>query len=783
MNSRKLSYLAVLCLACSMPLMGRDFYVSPKGSDSNPGTEERPWKTLKKASAEAQAGSKVLISKGIYHETLKPQHSGREGAPILFQAKEGEDVLISGAERVEDWTLHRGKIYKAKFKSDLGKNNQLFFNEKPLQEARWPNDKDGNPMTPDGAKIEGGSTQSIISTKLPRLNGLEGAVVWALADRGWSTWTSTITSYQPEKNRVDFQSYEKSWWVRERHNPKKKKGEFYLVGALSLLDAPGEWYYDEEEELYYLWAPGGADPNEHAVSVKQRMLGIDLSESSWIQITGIDLVGTTVDLTAATHCTLKGMKLHHISHSRGGRTQNKLGEKSGVHVTGHNNTIRDCEIAYSAGNGVTLLGRDNALINNWIHQVDYIGAYCAPVTLGGLRHLISHNTINDTGRDCIKLGGAEHLIQYNDISRPSRICHDTGVVYSGGQDGGNTRIRYNWVYDNPGNPGFYVGIYLDNYMKNYIVNHNVIWNVGNSIRLNKPTSFCMILNNSVDAQINNVWGPWVGPKIQWGSHVINNVTRSGVKMNPEVVVLKNVKGKKLDESFNIKLRKATGHDQGRGVSVAGITQDTPVVGAFHPKSSWKAGHDFKRPPNPIYEPANEPLRNMVSNPAFEYIRYYKEAGLESEDGLVGWEKTHGKLATLENHLGFNFPAAEQRNSIHAYSLLLTGEGDDGVEQTLSGLEPHTPYVFSAYVRHVDKTNVVLSVENGNHVPKAQSKDLTLGKKQKWRLVTVRFKTGSHTEVKVSMVKTGAGSAYIDDTGVVTTIFMDQAFRKANNGEE
>jgi hypothetical protein len=146
---------------------GRDLYVSTKGSDNNPGSKDRPWRTLTKAASEAKAGDRVLISTGIYRETLKHLNSGKNGAPIVFKALPGQKVVISGAEAVRDWTKHSDKIYKAKLKSTLGKNNQVFFDEKPLQEARWPNDEDGDPLTPDGAKIEGGSTETIISSKLP----------------------------------------------------------------------------------------------------------------------------------------------------------------------------------------------------------------------------------------------------------------------------------------------------------------------------------------------------------------------------------------------------------------------------------------------------------------------------------------------------------------------------------------------------------------------------------------------------------------------------------------
>ncbi len=55
-------------------------------SDTNPGTEANPWKTLAKAAATAQSGDTVYVKAGTYYETLRPLYSGTAGAPITFAA-------------------------------------------------------------------------------------------------------------------------------------------------------------------------------------------------------------------------------------------------------------------------------------------------------------------------------------------------------------------------------------------------------------------------------------------------------------------------------------------------------------------------------------------------------------------------------------------------------------------------------------------------------------------------------------------------------------------------
>jgi len=72
------------------------FYVSPNGSDSNPGTEDKPWKTLKKAANTMQAGSTAIFEDGTYLEDniTTFRYSGKEGAPITIKARNKHGAVI-----------------------------------------------------------------------------------------------------------------------------------------------------------------------------------------------------------------------------------------------------------------------------------------------------------------------------------------------------------------------------------------------------------------------------------------------------------------------------------------------------------------------------------------------------------------------------------------------------------------------------------------------------------------------------------------------------------------
>ncbi|MFC1878419.1 right-handed parallel beta-helix repeat-containing protein [Chloroflexota bacterium] len=81
------------------------YYVSPSGSDDNPGTEVEPWLTIQKAADTLEAGETVYIRAGTYHESVQPKNTGVEGAYITYTAYPGEQVTIDGSGvSLDEWS-------------------------------------------------------------------------------------------------------------------------------------------------------------------------------------------------------------------------------------------------------------------------------------------------------------------------------------------------------------------------------------------------------------------------------------------------------------------------------------------------------------------------------------------------------------------------------------------------------------------------------------------------------------------------------------------------------
>ncbi|KYF75479.1 hypothetical protein BE17_33665, partial [Sorangium cellulosum] len=78
---------------------GAQYYVATNGSDSNPGTLDRPFKTISKGVNAANAGDTVYIRGGTYtgwSNGIHPTKSGTQAAWITFRAYPGELPILDG---------------------------------------------------------------------------------------------------------------------------------------------------------------------------------------------------------------------------------------------------------------------------------------------------------------------------------------------------------------------------------------------------------------------------------------------------------------------------------------------------------------------------------------------------------------------------------------------------------------------------------------------------------------------------------------------------------------
>jgi hypothetical protein len=86
------------------PSTGRAFFVSPKGSDRNPGSLARPFRTIQRALDRARPGQRVVVRAGLYEEGLFLGRSGTADAPITLVAYGRKRPVVKPPPRSDDDT-------------------------------------------------------------------------------------------------------------------------------------------------------------------------------------------------------------------------------------------------------------------------------------------------------------------------------------------------------------------------------------------------------------------------------------------------------------------------------------------------------------------------------------------------------------------------------------------------------------------------------------------------------------------------------------------------------
>lgn len=601
---------------------GKIWYVapSPLGSDDNDGlSPETPFATIQKAASVMSAGDVCRIRAGIYRETVRPANSGAEGRPIVFEAFEGEDVVVSGADPLTDWVRRPDGTWRASmpgdfFKSSINQSDQIFVNGRMMILAQWPNSSldVSNPAKASMTKFISKTRDAAanITTAVfederlsPREDGwYVGAEIFVQPNyHGWS-WAFTGRVVEQKGARLTIQS-------RSDHGKDGKpsvyddRSRYRLFNLRKLLDAEGEWFHDREEGFLYLRPPGGIDPNNALVEAKRRDFGFDLTDRSYIVIRGLRFFACTITTdrdsggdcipydargnarypwrskgskARSSHIVIERIKAEYLNHFTdcSGHFFLQWGQSTGIVLSGSDHVLRDSVIRYSAGNGVTLLGERHKVLNNVITDVNYAGVDCSAVFAGGAAEAfdceIAHNTIARCGRSGItprnlknsQRGKFVARIHHNDIGYCMVQDWDGGCIYWAGCDSTWLRIDHNLCHDAWG--FINAGIYPD-FSKNIIIDHNVIWNCEWGIHIQGYYDPAGLASGAGKERVNNtlVYHNTIAcldtSKTGWGPFCIgggSNDNATSVLANNILYLLESASTKKYVSPYNDGLAKA-----------------------------------------------------------------------------------------------------------------------------------------------------------------------------------------------------------------------------------
>lgn len=477
------------------------FYVSPTGLDTNPGTLSQPFRAIQRCATVAIAGQTCAVRTGTYHETVTPN----SGISILPYS--GESVTIDGSDAVTGWTVFQGSIYKAAATLAGDDTNQVFVGNQMMTEARWPNGDDLFHVNWATAQA-GTTTVQIVDSDLPAIDWTGSKIhLWSGTDP-FGHQTGIVSSSDAGQLGIN---------VEVQTCPDicpAVGGYFYLFGILGALDQQREWFYDAAAGNLYFWAPNGVNPNTVDVRAKRREYAFDLSGKSHVTIQNINLFASSIKMDpASTDNILDGLSAQYVSHftalppAAGDTTGFSILSvhtlDTGLVIDGTGNSLINSTIAYSAGDGVAVLGTNSTIENNLIHHVDYVGDYSSGIVIAGNGSSVHHNTIHTVGRTAINYSTATNEdIGYNNMFNAMYLSRDGAEIYACCDFiATETRIHHNWTHDThivatPSTVNNYAlsGIYIDNASAGFEIDQNVSWN-------NEVTN--IFLNGAGEPLLNN----------------------------------------------------------------------------------------------------------------------------------------------------------------------------------------------------------------------------------------------------------------------------------------
>ncbi len=509
----------VSSLSTSVCLAGpAQYFVSLKGNDDwsgklsepNNAQTDGPFRSLERARSEVRnlrqakqfSGATISLREGTYYRNRKflldKNDSGNKNQPIVYEGWKNEKVILSGAVPVSGFTpvsnkkiLERlsGNSRKHVLQLDLkkfdpgtvskpGKRLELFFGNKPMTLARWPNqgftkinELTGNkPFKVHGIPGDHEGRFTCDTNRMEKWSKEQD--LWLHGYWFWD-WSD---AYQQVKS-IDVQKKEFLLTKPFHHYGYRKGQKFYVLNALSELDSPGEWYLDREENILYFWPPSEIDSQKITLSSVDHLLEINNGS----HITFRNLVfektrNTLIRVISSHHVQIKKSLLRNSGYAA-------------VSFSGSDSGISGCDIHSIASNGISLSGGDrNKLvpgnlfaINNHIHDFGRVyRTYRPAVSIAGVGNKIQHNLIHNGPHNAIQAGGNDHLIEFNEVYD---VCYETGDVgaYYMGRDWTQrgTLIRHNFFHHIKG-PGLHgaMAVYLDDAASGISIIGNVFFEAG-----------------------------------------------------------------------------------------------------------------------------------------------------------------------------------------------------------------------------------------------------------------------------------------------------------------
>ena len=312
------------------------------GNDANTGLASgTAFRTIQKAADMAGPGTTVHILPGIYRETVWPALNGTPTEPVVYRAENGPGtVTLRGSETSASlaWTqlstntiglpagVSPSNIYSADLSSwnltteprfVMSSTTRLPLAREPdwsvvtewkTQEFWWAADGGSAPAACDPVtnsdhncdlpqrslnqltdRTNDTTPAGIEPGNLTTLGNLTGARLVAIDTvQGHYNYRRTITAHDVAAGHITVDR------ICEHDSGSGNPGlgwgtKYFIENKASLLDTPGEWWYDPVSKRLYLWPPAAGNPAAQNIEISRRDNGFDLHNRSYTVLDGLTI--------------------------------------------------------------------------------------------------------------------------------------------------------------------------------------------------------------------------------------------------------------------------------------------------------------------------------------------------------------------------------------------------------------------------------------------------------------------------------------------------------------
>ena len=517
---------------------GLTLFVANNGNDGwsgriatpNAAGTDGPFATLERARDEIRSikqsgdmpedGVTVELLGGVYQREgpfeLEQEDSGSEEAPVVYRARPDEEVrftggkVVTGFKPITDPAIlqrlspeARGKVMQADlgalgitdFGEARGGGLELFFEDKPMMLARWPNEGfvhiadlvRGDPVDVRGTKGDKIGKFMYEGDRPKRWSEENDVWVHGYWFWDWSDQRHQVESIDTERRIISV--------VPPYHGYGYRIGQwFYAFNILAEIDMPGEWYLDRETSTLYFWPPSPIKEGQPTVSVANTLVQMaDVAHVTFQNITFEAARGTAITISGGSHNRIAGC------------TFRNLGSWAVNIAGGTHNGVVGCDIYNTGDGGIALSGGERKELkcaghyaeNNHIHHYGrWNRMYKPAISLNGVGNRAAHNLIHNAPHMAISFGGNDHLIEFNEIHSVCYESNDAGAMYSGRDwTMRGTVIRHNFLHHINGFKGRgCVGVYLDDMLCGITIYGNLFYLVTRAAFIGGGRD-CIVENN------------------------------------------------------------------------------------------------------------------------------------------------------------------------------------------------------------------------------------------------------------------------------------------------